>query len=291
MVEENGQCTRKIDAHIHTTFDSLLLMESARISGVDYSLEGLKREMKENDIQYVISIGLKSKGYRLLTQEAETPIVDNTLDNNIISVGGINPYKAGQKNLSEVEKALSARRIRGLKVYLGYFHRYVYDDVYKRFYELAAKYDAPVILHTGDNYDKNARVKFAHPLTVDEIAVEFRDTKFVIAHMGNPWTIDAGEVIYKNVNVYGDLSGLFLGNEDSIEDIDDRDLEDIIKAYRWVRNSNKFLYGSDWPIVPMKPYIKLIERILKEATRPEDYEHHLERVFGLNARELFDLGR
>ena len=279
---------KRIDAHVHTTYDSVLLRESARISGVDYSFEGLKREMEENDIQYVVSIGLKSKGYTLLDQEAETPIVDNTLDNRVILVGSINPHKVEQHNLSEVERALSTGKIKGLKIYLGYFHRYAYDDVYKRFYELAAKYNVPVILHTGDSFGNDVKVRFAHPLTVDEVAVDFGDTKFILAHIGNPWTIDAGEVIYKNDNVYGDLSGLFLGR-DLTENIQDRDLEDIVRAYRWVRNPIKFLYGSDWPITPMKPYIELVERIIKKATCPEDYEQHLERVFSSNAKALFNL--
>ena len=276
-----------IDAHIHTAFDNALLMESSRISGVDYSLSGLRREMEKNGIQCAISIGLESMGQQLLTQGAETPIVNHHLDGNIISIGGINPYKAEQRDLFRTEEALSAGEIRGLKVYLGYFHKYAYEDVYRRFYELAAQYGVPVILHTGDSYDRNAKVKYAHPLTIDEVAVDFRDTSFVISHMGNPWTVDAGEVIYKNDNVYGGLSGLFLGNADSLENIDDRDLENIVKAYRWVNDPTKFLYGSDWPIVPMKPYIRLVERILKEATAYKNYEYHRERVFYANARELF----
>jgi predicted TIM-barrel fold metal-dependent hydrolase len=285
---------KRIDAHIHTTFESELLRESAKISGVDYSLEGLEREMEENDVQYAISMGLKSKNYTLLDEEAETPMVNDSFapgltGGSIIIVGGINPYKAEESDLAKVEKALSSGQIKGLKIYSGYFHKYAYDDVYKRFYELAAKYNVPVILHTGDTYGKNVKVRFAHPLTMDEVAVDFRDTKFIIAHIGNPWTVDAGEVIYKNDNVYGDLSGLFLGDKDSIDNVDDRDLEDIVKAYRWVHSPDKFLYGSDWPITPMKPYIRLIERMLKEATSPEDYEHHLERVFSSNAKKLFSI--
>ena len=214
-------------------------------------------------------------------------MINHPLDSCIISVGGINPYKAEQCDLSRTEEALSAGEIRGLKVYLGYFRKYAYDDVYKRFYEMAARYGVPVVLHTGDNYDRDAKIKYAHPLTIDEVAVDFRGTSFVIAHIGNPWTIDAGEVVYKNDNVYGDLSGLFLGNADSLENIDDRDLENIVKAYRWVGDPTKFLYGSDWPITPMKPYIRLIEKILKEATTSEDYEYHHKRIFYVNARELF----
>lgn len=276
-----------IDAHIHTAFNSAALRESARVSGVDYSAAGLKMEMEKDNIQYAVSMGLESNGSKLIDKEAPTPIMDEASDKNIILVGGINPYRLDNYNLSELEKALSAGRIRGLKIYLGYFEKYAYDNIYKMVYELASRYNAPVIFHTGDTYDRSARVRFAHPLTIDEVAVDFTDTKFVIAHIGNPWTIDAGEVIYKNDNVYGDLSGLFVGDVDLIERLPDSDLENIIKAYRWVNNPGKFLYGSDWPIVPMKPYINLMERVLKEAAGSEDYQNHAEGVFYLNAKELF----
>lgn len=282
-----------IDAHIHTAFESKLLGKGAKESCVDYSLEGLKKEMEESGVEYAVSMGLKSGGGMLLDRNAETPIIkdgkEDICDKNIILVGGINPYKAGKENLSEVEKALKSGKIKGLKIYLGYFDKYAYDDAYKPIYELAAKHNVPVIFHTGDVYDEKAKLKFSQPLDIDDVAVDFRDTKFIIAHTGNPWTDDAGEVIYKNSNVYGDLSGLFVGDKDTIENVDDKDLEDIIKAYRWVNNPNKFLYGSDWPIVPMKHYIKLIEKIIKEATYLQDREEHLERVFSLNAKELFNI--
>ena len=42
------------------------------------------------------------------------------------------------------------------------------------------------------------------PLLVDDVAVDNPDVKFVMAHFGNPWLIDAAEVIYKNDNVWAD---------------------------------------------------------------------------------------
>lgn len=278
-----------IDAHIHTSFDSVLLKEGADFSKVDYSPQGLKKEMQENEVEYAVSMGMNSDKEILLDQGANTPMIDNFQDNSIIRVGGINPYKADWNSLFKIEKALAADKIRGIKIYLGYYPKYAYDDAYKGFYELAAIHDVPVIFHTGDTYDKNAKVKFAHPLTIDEVAVDFKDTKFIIAHIGNPWTIDAGEVIYKNHNVYGDLSGLFVGGDDVMDKMPDRHLDNIIKAYQWVNDPKKFLYGSDWPIVSMKAYIALIQRILKESTYPEEYEKQVEMVFELNAKNLFKI--
>lgn len=279
-----------IDAHLHTAFKSKLLGKGAEESCVDYSLEGLKKEMEESGVEYAVSMGLKSGGGRLLDRNAETPIRDDVCDKNIILVGGVNPYKTRKENLDAVDFALKSGELKGLKIYLGYFDKYATDKVYEGFYKLAAEHNVPVIFHTGDVYDENAKVKFSQPLDIDDVAVDFRDTNFIIAHIGNPWLIDACEVIYKNSNVYGDLSGLFCGDKDAIENVVDKDLENIIKAYGWVNNPKKFLYGSDWPLVAMKPYIELIKkRVIEKATYPQDREEHFERVFSLNAKELFNI--
>jgi hypothetical protein len=49
---------------------------------------------------------------------------------------------------------------------------------------------------------------------VDDVAVDYPDVKFVICHLGNPWFQDTAEVLYKNDNVYADISGLTLGDFD-----------------------------------------------------------------------------
>lgn len=68
-----------------------------------------------------------------------------------------------------------------------------------------------MIIHTGDTYSRTAKVRMAHPLLVDDVAVDYPDVKFVMCHLGNPWFQDAAEVLYKNDNVYADISGLTLG--------------------------------------------------------------------------------
>ncbi len=51
---------------------------------------------------------------------------------------------------------------------------------------------------------------------MDEVAVDFPGVRFVLAHFGNPWLIDAAEVLFKNANVWADLSGLFVGSDEEI---------------------------------------------------------------------------
>jgi len=53
------------------------------------------------------------------------------------------------------------------------------------------------------------------------------------------------------------------------------------RAFRYAERPNRFLHGSDWPLVPMAPYRDFIRSAIPET-------HH-EQVFEENARRLFQL--
>jgi predicted TIM-barrel fold metal-dependent hydrolase len=125
-------------------------------------------------------------------------------------------------------------------------------------------------------------VKYAHPLAVDEVAVEHRRARFVIAHMGNPWMMDAAEVVAKNENVYADLSGLVSGSDGFRNDLS-RDVRRIREAVDWIGGCDKLLYGSDWPLAPMGAYIEFIRSVFPQ-------EGDQERVFRRNAERVFFSG-
>ena len=126
------------------------------------------------------------------------------------------PDRSDRDHLRRVEETLATGRVVALKAYLGYVHAFPSDPGYRPYYELAERFKLPFIFHTGDTYSPYAKLKYAHPLHVDEVAVDYPNVRFVMAHVGNPWMIDAAEVVYKNVNVWVDLSGLFIGSEDEL---------------------------------------------------------------------------
>jgi len=129
------------------------------------------------------------------------------------AIGVADPRRSDLEHLDRVEHQLRQGRIKGLKAYLGYLHHGPASPGYAPYYRLAARYQIPVIFHSGDTYAASAKLKYAHPLRVDEVAVDYPDTNFVIAHCGCPWFLDAAEVVYKNANVWADLSGIFVGDE------------------------------------------------------------------------------
>ncbi|MBV8217516.1 MAG: amidohydrolase family protein [Solirubrobacterales bacterium] len=207
------------------------------------------------------------------------------------AVGVADPRRTEPEHLRAVEAQIERYREKlvAFKAYLGYLHFGPEDPNYVPYYRLAAKYDLPVIFHTGDNWSTTAKVKYAHPLRVDEVAVDHPNVRFVLAHFGNPWLMDAAEVVYKNPNVWADLSGLFVGGDQEIQDLLDAakvpdsapglEVSGLKKAIGYVDDYKKFLYGSDWPLAPMGSYRRLIESFIPK-------EHHQE-VFRTNAEHVF----
>ena len=129
-------------------------------------------------------------------------------------------------------------------------------------------------------------MRFAHPLLVDDVAVDHPGVRFVLAHLGNPWLLDAAEVVYKNMNVWADLSGLVIGDVAALTDearLEERRevAANVSRAFRYAERPNRFLYGSDWPLAPMAVYRDFIRAAIPAA-------HH-EQVFEENARRLFNL--
>lgn len=183
----------------------------------------------------------------------------------------------------QLEKGLKDGKFSCIKIYLGYVPRYATDPIYDPVYQLAEKYEVPVVFHTGDVFDPNARVKFADPLLVDDVAVQHRKINFVIAHCGNPWIDTAAEIAYKNENVYLDGSAFLTGDLDQMPTT--KVEESVVKPLKWIfnyiENPKKLMFGTDWPLTKTSSYIKAF----KTAIPPE----HWDDVFYNNAARVFKI--
>lgn len=253
---------RIIDAHTHCVFNNM----PEKTSGIMQSKEEYLKEMAENNVVGAVAHTGYLGGYS-----------GDLKGRNVTFCYGV----GNEIDAEEIEAGLKSGRYGCVKIYLGYIHRYAYDDAYKGIYRLAETYDVPVVFHTGDTYDVQGKLKYADPMTVDEVAVDHPRVRFVIAHCGNPWINTAAEVAYKNPNVYLDLSGLMVGDLDQFprEILDEHLIKPVGWIFNYVGNPSKILYGSDWPLVNMGQYIKAIKRAIPEK--------HWQAVFHDNAVNVF----
>jgi uncharacterized protein len=275
-----------IDAHIHVTPPNLPGVGPLS-PGLRASAENVARVVREQmlaaGVTHAAAMGVwQAEGDDPLGVKRTAQIAEAVP--GLFAIGVMDPTRTDAEHLRRAEAQIRGGRVVALKAYLGYVHHFASDPGYLPYYELAANYKLPVFFHTGDTYSVNAKLKFAHPLTVDEVAVDFPKVNFVLCHVGNPWMVDAAEVVYKNVNVWADLSGLLIGPEDDFTEADrDAGRRDVIErlglAFRYAERPNRFVYGSDWPLAPMPAY----RAFVREAI-PEEFH---DMVFEENARKLF----
>lgn len=280
-----------IDAHLH--FANVIYFDNlAREAGHVNSVEHLLAEFDRLGIEIAIAMG----GGRGQSPEGEClPLTINLagafdlanynqprriaycvgLESDALTRDNVN------RSVAAFEEHLRNPHCVGIKMYPGYNQRYLNDPLHYPFYELAEHYHVPIAIHTGDTATAQALVKYSHPLTVDEVAVNFPRVNFVMAHYGNPWVVDATEVAAKNPNVFIDLSGLAVGNFDLETFWSDYSgyLQHLKTWMSYLSDYGKFMYGTDWPLVNLETYLSVIRRLV-----PEKF-HHL--VFRANALRIY----
>jgi uncharacterized protein len=201
---------------------------------------------------------------------------------NVMTCLGID----AQPKASLIEDGLRSGRYGCIKIYLGYVHQYAYDKNYEPAYLLAEKYDVPVVFHTGDTNSTRAKLKFADPLTIDEVAVDHPKVRFVLAHGGNPWIESAAEVAYKNPNVYLDGSALLIGNLDRMAPgkVDKYVVRPLAWVFGYLEDPKKLMFGSDWPLTDINSYVKAFKRAIPREHWKAVFHDNAARVFRLNVR-------
>jgi predicted TIM-barrel fold metal-dependent hydrolase len=262
-----------IDVHTH-----LNNYHEEQVRSISDCLDKLQESMTENNVDYsLVLTSYKVNEHR----PSISQVVNATRDlKNIFVVAGISYLNYKEKDLREISDFLKEGLIKGLKLYPGYEPFYPHDNRLQVVYDLAVEYDVPVMFHSGDTYSPQGKVRYAHPLHIDDVAVDNPELKIVICHVGNPWIRDCMEVVYKNKNVFADFSGLVLGDfSDKFEKYMKAQLEEMIL---YAGEPQYLLYGTDWPISSMKSYLQF----MKQLDLPEDKK---EMILWQNAARLFKI--
>lgn len=276
-----------IDAHIHFSDIDVLKKTALEISHLDYSSDGLLSEFEESNVVLGIGMGLNEvKGGTFPCEEVSNPMtldLEEKISDRIACCVGINPstLDGDKKNeqLLKIEKELQKKNVVGIKIYAGYYHYFVYDKIYEPVYELASYYNLPVVIHSGDTYSERGLLKYSHPLTIDELAVTHRSMNIVIAHMGCPWIMDTAEVAYKNENVFADFSGIIVGEKELDRCINEPLFLDHIKKGFIYTGYEKYLFGTDWPLIKIKPYIAFAKKIVPEKYHKDFFYQNAVNIF------------
>jgi uncharacterized protein len=149
----------------------------------------------------------------------------------LVAVGSVHPRRTKDAR-GDTSRLFEELGIRLLKIHPphqlfaanGYLSG---DDALADIYRTAEELGRPVMIHTGTSIFPGARNRFADPMAVDDVAVDFPRLSIVLAHAGRPLYMETAVFLARrHPNVHLDLSGIppkkLLSYLPRLEEISDR---------------------------------------------------------------------
>ena len=245
-----------IDCHVH--LNNYYTEAGGHPRPTRENIDLLFREMETHGVDHAVVL----TSYLV---NVSRPAVEELLellaeDGRVTIVEGLRWRSEHRTDLYAMESRIQEGLVKGIKLYPGYDRYAINEPSLEAVFRIAAKHDVPVMIHCGDTFAKGAKVRQAHPLLVDDVAVDFPDVRFVICHLGNPWFMDTAQVLYKNENVYADVSGLALKEPDDVYMAFLADGVRRLVSYMGDPGP-KLMYGTDWPLADMGMYRRLFDNL------------------------------
>lgn len=192
-----------------------------------------------------------------------------------------NPPEKVQKNsdvTEQMEQELQELEYKGLKLMISFRNRHFYDKILQPILEVAQSHNLIVLMHTGwpPPGTKKPVLSYSNPVDMDVYFNSFPKVKFVIAHMGFPFSDVAIALATQYPNIYLDISNLPY--------MAPIKLKEILLVAKDIIGTHKILFGTDG-FVP-----EMIE-IAVDYFNKVDYltKVEIEQIMGLNAMKLLGL--
>jgi predicted TIM-barrel fold metal-dependent hydrolase len=141
--------------------------------------------------------------------------------------------------LEEMERAHGDLKLKGVKLGPNYQGFDPLGEAASRIFTRAQELKLPVLFHQGTSPMRDAPLRYAHPLVMDEIAMRFPEMRIIMAHLAHPWIEDCLVVVRKHPNVYADISARFYRPWSFYNG--------MRYAYEWAV-MDKLFFGTDYPV-------------------------------------------
>jgi len=257
-----------IDIHAHTSKHLLngLHTKNATIENIEYF--ALKYKIQKI---YLMATYFPLKG----TGVKNSDLIDRIKNNPLFGCfGSLNMETMNEFN--ELEMYIKSGLIDGIKLLPGYQNIILSDSKFDCIYKLAQNNNIPIAIHTGIlhpccsklNYLRcnlkkcvlSDRQQLSNPKQIREIAIKFPKVKFLAAHLSNPFFNELRNVMIECPNVFTDVSGLFVsGTEEDTFEYRQLLKNEIMKFISI--NSNRIIFGTDFPIQSYEDSIDLIKSL------------------------------
>ena len=243
---------------------------------IERSPEALLRFMDAEDIEAACLINYTAPDTIGLTEEVNAWVARYCEDHaeRLVAVGSVHP-RFSKDGYGDARRLFDLG-IRMIKLHPPHqlFSPNAYldgNEALAGIYRAAQEARVPVMIHTGTSIFPSARNRFADPMPVDDVAVDFPELRIILAHCGRPLY---GETAFflarRHANVHLELSGI----------PPKKILEHLP---RLAEVADKTLWGTDWPSPGIRSPSENVAAF-RALALPEDAR---EKILRLNARALW----
>lgn len=206
------------------------------------------RERKIGFVMFTVDMEAGTGIKRISNEEIAEAAAENA--DIMMAFASIDPHK-GKRGAIEARDLIERHGVRGFKFHPPLQDFDPGDRIAWPLYEVINHFKLPAIFHTGHSGmgtgmpgGGGIRLKWGQPILVDDVAVDFPDIKIVLAHPSWPWTDEALSMALHKPNVFIDLSGW-----------SPKYFPPQIVRYANGQLGHKFLFGSDFPLIPPDKWI------------------------------------
>jgi hypothetical protein len=161
-----------------------------------------------------------------------------------IPFASIDPAR-GKLGVREARRLIEHFGVKGFKFHPSVQGFYPNDRAAYPLYEVIASAKLPALFHTGQTGigagmpgGGGIRLKYANPIYLDDVAVDFPDMPIVMAHPSVPWQDEALSIAIHKPEVYIDLSGW-----------SPKYFPPQLVQYANTLLKDKVLFGTDYPLL------------------------------------------
>lgn len=277
---------KAIDVHVHVPApaDHAATKEKENMAGyfgagnMPTTPEELYNKYKELDIFAVIfeidAETTSGEGY--VGNDYVASIVKQYPD-QFMGFASVDPWK-GKLAINELERAVTELGLRGLKLHPTTQAFFPNDTRFYPLWQKASDLGIPVLFHSGQTGvgagtpgGGGYKLKYSHPMLLDDVAADFPDLTIIMAHPAVPWQEEQLSVALHKGNVYIDLSGW-----------SPKYFRPILVQYIRSILKDKVLFGSDYPVLQPERWLQDFEGLeLKDEVRQKILLENAKKVLKL----------
>jgi uncharacterized protein len=196
----------------------------------------------------------------------------------LIPFASVDPWR-GKAAVLQARRLVERYAIRGFKFHPSLQAFHPNDPFVYPLYEVLQELGVIALFHSGQTGigarvrgGGGIRLKYANPLALDDVAVDFPDLKIVIAHPSFPWQDEALAIATHKPLVHIDLSGW-----------SPKYFPPQLVRYANTLLKDKVLFGSDYPVITPDRWLADFATLdIKPEVRPLILKHNAARLLNLD---------